>query len=310
MPLPHPLRLAYVRLQFAMRRMLGVPLVEKVRYLLAHGRWPRLHAPRRLTEKIFARKLLRGDDPRFPVVADKVASREWVAQRVGEQYLVPLAGIYGYHELELLEIQPGHVVKCANRSGGVYFTSDIDPDDRESFIARLRRDLDFDFASWTGEPWYARIPKRVIVEKSLVDEQGNVPADYKFFVYDGRVRSIQMHIDRFGDHKRAMFDRHWELIPLGDAIPDCMPPRPGQLEKMVEIAETLGREFDFIRVDLFEIGGERIYFGELTVAPGSGLTRFQPVDYDEIFGRYWDLEPDAPSPGALLNEKRRLQVET
>lgn len=310
MPLPRPIRLVYVHVQFALRRTLGVPLVEKLRYLLAHGRWPRIHAPRRLTEKIFARKLLHGDDPRFPVIADKVASREWVAQRIGEQYLVPLVGVYGYDELDLLEIRPGYVIKCANRSGGVYFTSDIDPRERDAFIARLRSDLDFDFASWTGEPWYARIPKRVIVEKSLVDEQGNVPADYKFFVYDGRVRSIQIHIDRFGNHKRAMFDRNWELIPIGNAIPEQMPPPPAQLEKMIEIAETLGREFDFIRVDLFEIGGKRVYFGELTVAPGSGLTRFQPVDYDEIFGQYWRTDPGAPTAEGLVNERRRLQVET
>jgi hypothetical protein len=310
MPLPRPIHLAYLRAQFAMRRLLGVETVEKIRYLLKHGRWPRLHAPRTLTEKIFVRKLLYGHDPRFPIVADKVASRDWVAQRIGEQYLVPMMGVYEYGELEKLEPGPGQVIKCANRSGGVYFPADVDAMGHEAFIRRLRRDLDFDFASWTGEPWYAAIPKRVIVEKSLVDECGNVPADFKFFVYDGRVRTIQMHMDRFSDHKRAMFDRNWELLPLGNAIPERVPPRPVNLEKMIEIAETLGREFDFIRVDLFEIDGERIYFGELTLAPGSGLTRFQPVDYDEIFGRYWRVDEPPASAQPAVKEERRLQVET
>lgn len=308
MPLPRPVHLAYLRVQFAMRRLLGVENVEKMCYVLKHGRWPRMHAPRTLTEKIFVRKLLHGNDPRFPIVADKVASRDWVAQRVGEECLVPILGVYGYDELEKLELRPGQVIKCANRSGGVYFPADADAMSREDFIRRVRRDLDFDFASWTGEPWYARMPKRVIVEKSLVDEQGNVPVDYKFFVYDGRVRSIQIHIDRFGDHKRAMFDRNWELLPLGNAIPERTPPRPASLERMIEIAETLGREFDFIRVDLFEIEGRHIYFGELTLAPGSGLTKFQPVDYDEIFGRYWHTETQAPSGQPAAHEERRLQV--
>lgn len=305
MPLPHPLHRAYVRLQFAIRRVLGVPLVEKIRYLFAHGRWPKLNAPRTLTEKIFARKLLHGGDARFPVVADKIASRDWVAQRIGEEYLIPIAGVYDYHELDRLELRPGEVVKCANRSGGVYFTSDIDPADRESFIARLRRDLDFDFAQWTGEPWYARIPKRVLVERSLVDAQGRTPSDYKFFVYDGRVQSIQIHIDRFSEHKRALFDREWQLIPTGNAIPDPLPAAPTCLPKMIEIAEMLGREFDFIRVDLFEIEGEQIYFGELTLAPGSGLSRFHPQVFDEVFGRYWRLDP---TPRLALNEERRLQA--
>jgi hypothetical protein len=308
MPLPRPIHLAYLRGQFAMRKLLGVEIVEKTRYLLKHGRWPQLDAPRTLTEKIFARKLLHGHDPRFPIVADKVASRDWVAQRIGEEYLIPMLGVYGYHELEDLELRPGQVIKCANRSGGVYFPADTEAVDRETFIRRVRRDLDFDFSSWTGEPWYAQIPKRVIVEKSLVDEQGNVPADYKFFVYDGRVKNIQIHLDRFSDHKRAMFDRNWKLIPLGNAIPEHMPPRPVHLDRMIEIAETLGREFDFIRVDLFEIEGERIYFGELTLAPGSGLTRFQPVDYDEIFGRYWQIDAPESTVQAAVHEERRLQV--
>lgn len=305
MPLPRPLHLAYVRTQFLMRRLLGVATVEKARYLLKHGYWPRLHAPRTLTEKIFVRKLLQGDDPRYPIVADKVAVRDWVAQRIGEEYLVPAIAVYHYHDLDGLEVGPGQVIKCANRSGGVYFGSKEHVGNREAFVRRIRRDLDFDFSSWTGESWYGRIPKRVLVEESLVDEQGNVPADYKFFVYDGVVKNIQLHLDRFGDHKRAMFDRHWQLIPLGNAIPDYIPPPPRRLEEMIGIAETLGREFDFIRVDLFEIGGERIYFGELTLAPGSGLSKLDPVNYDRIFGDYWRL---TAAPGAGANEKRQLQV--
>lgn len=311
MPLPRPISRVYVRFQFIMRRAIGVATVEKFRYLLKHGHFPRLHAPRTLTEKIFARKLLHGHDPRFPVIADKVAARDWVAERIGDQYLVPAHGVYDYDELERMEIKPGTVIKCANRSGGVYFGTEALARDREAFIAKLRKDLDFDFASWTGEPWYARIPKRVLVEQSLVDDRGQVPVDYKFFVFDGEVKSVQIHIDRFGDHKRAMFDRAWNLIPLGHAIPEQLPPPPKRYAEMVRIAETLGREFDFIRVDLFEIDGERIYFGELTLAPGSGLTQLDPLDYDAVFGRYWNVDPAhvaADVANESAQEEKQLQV--
>lgn len=287
MPLPAPLRAINLFAQFTARKLLGIERVEKLRFFLKHGFWPRLDAPRTLTEKIFVRKLRQGNDPRFPIIADKVAVRDWVAERIGEDHLVPALGVYDYHELEQLDVQPGQVVKCANRSGGVYFTSDAHLSDRERFIRKLKQDLDFDFASWTGESWYGQIPKRVLVEKSLIDAQGNVPVDYKFFVYHGRVRTIQVHIDRFGNHRRAMFDRDWHIIPLGNAVPEDLPPAPQRLAQMIEISELLGREFDFIRVDLYEIDGNTVYFGELTLAPGSGLTKFDPVDYDEIFGRYW-----------------------
>lgn len=287
MPLPRPVHTAYVHGQFALRKIVGVALVEKARYLLRQGHWPRLDSPRTLTEKIFARKLLHGHDPRYPVVADKVAVRDWVAERIGTQYLVPAVAVYHYQDLDKLEVRPGQVIKCANRSGGVYFGSEELRKDRERLVARLRKDLDFDFASWTGEPWYGQIPKRVLVEQSLSDEQGNVPVDYKFFVYHGQVKTIQVHLDRFGDHRRGMFDREWRMLPLGEAMPDTPPPPPKQLAQMIEIAETLGKEFDFIRVDLYEINGDSIYFGELTLAPGSGLSRIEPSNFDMIFGRYW-----------------------
>jgi hypothetical protein len=73
----------------------------------------------------------------------------------------------------------------------------------------------------------------------------------------------------------------------GYGMPGQLPPPPGNLPRMIEIAEALGKDLDFVRVDLYEGDDERVYFGEMTLAPGSGLTRFDPVDYDRVFGTYW-----------------------
>lgn len=276
----------YLSLQFAARSLLGVALFEKLRYLQAHHRWPRLRSAARFTEKVFARKLGRVD-ARFPIVADKVAVRDWVAQRIGPQFLVPLLAVYRYDELDTLDVSPGQVLKCANRSGGVYFTSADHGMDRACLIKLLRRDLDFDFAAWTGESWYREIPKRVIAERSLSDADGSVPIDYKFFVFHGAVKAIQVHLDRFGGHRRLMFDLDWQLVAHGDGDPGQLPAAPRNLPRMIQIAESLGEEFDFVRIDLYEIDQRRIYFGELTLAPASGLKRFHPAQFDRVLGAYW-----------------------
>lgn len=286
MGLPSAVNSVYVRGYFAARRLLGITLFEKLRFLITHHRWPRLARPITFTDKILARKL-GAPDARFPIVADKVAVREWVAQRIGSQHLVPALAIYDYQDLDKLDVPPGQVIKCANRSGGVYFTSTDDGAGRARLINTIRKDLDFDFAAWTGEPWYSEIPKRVIAEKSLSDENGTVPIDYKFFVFHGTVQVIQVHLDRFLGNKRAIFDREWRLIPLGNGTSTDVPARPKSLPRMLEIAETLGKEFDFVRIDLYQVDDDSVYFGEMTLAPGSGLNKFDPVEYDRIFGEFW-----------------------
>lgn len=298
--IPQSIRSTYLRAQFGARRVLGVSLIEKLRFLLAHRKWPNIDEARTFSEMIMARKL-GVDDPRFAICADKVAAREWVAERIGPQYLIPAMAVYDYDRLDDLVIEPDQVIKCANRAGGVYFTSDKACQDRAWLIARLREKLDFDFASWTGERWYGRIPRRVIVEKQLADAQGRVPQDYKLLVFHGVVRLVQVHVNRFTRHRVANLDRDWQPIPVSIGVdrPEQLPPRPTCLSQMLEIAETLGKEFDFVRVDLYQVD-EQVYFGEMTFAPASGLITFRPRHYDRAFGAFWAMGRPSSQPGATI----------
>lgn len=270
------------------RRVMGASLFERLRFLIAHGRWPRLMGATTFNEKILARKL-DASDSRYALVSDKVAVREWISQRIGDKHLVPIRAIYNYEDIDRLDSTPGQVVKCANRSGGVYFTTGQSGEEHSQLVKLLKSNLDFDFAKWSGEPWYDDIPKRVISEESLIGQDGIPPNDYKFFVFHGIVRTIQVDIDRFSNHRRAMFDRDWNSQPCiyGYEPPKVPPGRPSSLDRMIEIAEVLGREFDFVRVDLYEIDDHKIYFGEMTLAPASGLKRFIPVEFDNTLGSYW-----------------------
>lgn len=310
MKAPPALRQQYRRARIATAHLLGTPLNEKLKFLAAHRRWPCIHAAETFSEKVLVRKLY-WDDKRFSILADKIAVREWVAQRIGTEHLIPVAGIYDYEDLDRLELLPDHVIKCANRSGGVYFVRGGRWIDRGLLIRSLRSDLDFAFAAWTGESWYGAIPKRVIVEKFLT-VGGSIPCDYKFFVFNGIVRAIQVDIDRFSAHKRALFDRDWKFVPVRLRVasrptlsPKELPRRPQCFDRMLEIAETLGRELDFVRVDLYEIDGRHVYFGEMTLAPASGLGIFDPEEYDRVLGDFW-LQPAPARSSNKVDKMHRL----
>lgn len=311
MKAPPALRQQYRRARIAAAHLLGTPLNEKLKFLAAHRRWPCIRAAETFSEKVLVRKLY-WDDARFPILADKIAVREWVAQRIGSEHLIPVAGTYDYEDLDRLELLPDHVIKCANRSGGVYFVREGREVDRGQLIRSLRRDLDFGFSAWSGESWYGDIPKRVIVER-LLTTGGSIPCDYKFLVFNGAVRVIQVDIDRFTAHRRALFDRDWEFVPVRLSVashptlpPKQLPRRPQCFDRMLEIAETLGRELDFVRVDLYEIDGKRVYFGEMTLAPASGLGRFDPDGYDRKLGGFWRQPAPARSSGEADRIRRLL----
>lgn len=135
---------------------------------------------------------------------------------------------------------------------------------------------------------YAEARAVLLVEEFI--GSGEIPFDYKFYVFDGQPAGIQVHAHRFADHKVAFYTIDWELLPTwlpyypmaGEL------PRPPQLAKMVQAAAELGRDFDFMRVDLYAVGDE-VWFGELTPYPGSGLVPILPVSYDRELGAMWKL---------------------
>jgi TupA-like ATPgrasp len=124
----------------------------------------------------------------------------------------------------------------------------------------VRQWLRSSFGAYTLEWVYTMIPRRIVVEKLLVDGNHQVPSDYKFFVFNGTVRIIQVDFDRFVGHKRNLYDRTWNLLPVHYGYehgPDV--PRPANLDRMFDLAEKLARPFDFVRVDFYDVGGAGVF---------------------------------------------------
>ncbi len=248
-------------------------------YLWRHRRLAKLDAPRLLTEHIQCRKL--GDrDPRFPQLADKVAVKDFVAGQLGARWVTPTLWRGSRLPAEAAWAMP-FVVK--SRHGCGHFQVVRDVADYRAACRRSRRWMRSRYGGWLDEWLYGEIAPGLLVEP-FIGSGHDLPLDYKLFVFGGRVRYVQVHLGRATNHRWVVMDLDWRRVSLASNEPD--PARPASLGQMIAAAEDLGRDFDFVRADFYEVGG-RPLFGELTFYPGSGLEPVEPPALNEAMGAWW-----------------------
>ena len=249
-------------------------------YRWRHGRWPDLSHPRRFTEWVQWRKL-HDRDPRFPALADKVAAKAFVAETLGAEWVTPT--LWRGQALPTEPVWPRpFVVKSRHGCNQTAFVHD-EQGDWAGLRRRARGWLRRGYGWWLDEWAYRRIERGLLVEPFLGDARTS-PLDYKLFVFGGRVEAVQVHLDREGRHRWIVFDRRWRRV--SGASVDADPPRPASLSAMIAAAEVLGAEFDFVRIDFYEVAG-RPLFGEMTFYPGSGLYPLDPDGLDARWGECW-----------------------
>lgn len=235
--------------------------------------------PRLLTEHVQRRKL-RDRDPRFPRLADKVAVKDHVGGILGQRWLVPT--LWRGSRLPSVPVWPmPFVVKSRHGCGHICVVRD-DADYRRA-RRRSRRWMRSRYGAWLDEWLYSEIALGLLVEPFL-GSGPELPLDYKLFVFGGRVRYVEVHVGRATNHRWIVFDLTWQRV--SPATDEADPARPRSLGNMIVAAEALGAEFDFVRVDFYEVNGHPL-FGELTFYPGSGLEPLEPRELNEAMGAWW-----------------------
>ena len=249
-------------------------------YRFRHGRWPDLTNPQRFTELVQTRKLA-GADPEMARMADKLVAKQIVAAQLGADWLIPTL----WHGTVLPDVPlwpTPFVVKARHGCNQSAFVLD-GLANWPAIHARAARWMRSAYGFWLDEDLYAAIPRGLIVEP-FMGTPPVLPIDYKFYVFGGRVEYVQVHLGRGGKHRWILLDRQWRRVsaPSGDTDPA----KPISLKRMIAVAEQLGANRDFLRVDLYEIDG-RPLFGEMTFYPGSGLDPFRPALLDLELGACW-----------------------
>lgn len=268
--------------------------------------------PRTFTEKV-RYKMLRDHRRLLVTFADKAAVRDHVAALVGEQYLPRAFGILDEAAaLAALELPESYVFKPTHGSGAVVVVSPRAPADAElpraewSWVYRHVRPEVADRAALIaiGEHWtrqlygqgpnrewaYGAVPRRLIVEELLEGAEGEIPDDYKFFVFHERVHYIQVDAGRFGERTQDFYTPDWGHLAMSGGLPwaPTLRPRPARLDEMLDLARRLSTGTDFVRVDLYHLP-DRVVFGELTSYPAGGNSPFEPESWNAEFGRHWTV---------------------
>jgi hypothetical protein len=262
-------------------------------YRETHGHFPNVIRPQTFNEKVLHRILF---DRRSILtrVVDKAAVRDYVKSKLNPNLLPELYHLTTDPEtIPFDELPNRFVVKPTHSSGMIEIVTDKSTLDRAVLIKTCRDWLNFNrYKHFTREWAYKNIQPRIIVEQFIDDGTGNAPNDYKLFVFGGTAEMIQVDAGRFVDHRRRLYTPAWQKLPVLLEVDDINGdvPRPPHLTQMIDAAEMLGRDFDFIRADFYDTRDD-LYFGELTTTPGCGLDRFRPKDFDQHLGARWKLLP-------------------
>lgn len=267
------------------RHFLSDKLYAKVRYQLEMDRPLNLANPERFTEKIQYIKLYERTNLRQQV-ADRTQVREYVARKAGEEYLIPLLGVFDELTPENWENLPSQFVLKANHGCGMLeIVKDKDRADYQTVRKKSERWKSTNYYR-IGREWvYKDIPRTIVAEKLILDSSGSIPSDYKFFCFDGQVEVIQVDIGRFNDQKRNLYDRNFNRLQAKLLYPNFegSPDKPARLDEAIDVAEKLSAGFNFIRVDLYVLENH-VYFGELTNYPGNGFIPFEPDEMEYKMG--------------------------
>ena len=226
-------------------------------------------------------------------LVDKYRVKQYITKLIGEEYVIPTLGVWkNVDDIDFKSLPEKFVLKCNNDSGGIVICKnkkDFDEVKAKSFLKERLKNNGY----WYGREWpYKNAKPCIIAEKYMEDSISKDLKDYKFFCFNGSMEFFDIDIDRFIEHRSNYYDRNGNFLPFGKTY--CPPDytkkieMPKNLDKMIELAETISHNTVLSRIDFYEIDGQ-VYFGEITFYPGSGFSPFTDEKWDYKLGDMIDL---------------------
>ncbi|OLS38885.1 hypothetical protein BTR22_04330 [Alkalihalophilus pseudofirmus] len=263
-------------------------LYLKFKYGYLMGEKLNLKNPKTYNEKL---QWLKINDRRVEQMqyVDKYEVRAYISETIGEEYLIPLVGVYEQVEQIDWESLPDKcVLKCTHGCGSNVIIDDKNKLDIKSSERKLKTWMEKNWY-WYGREWpYRDLKPKIICEKFLQD---NI-VDYKVMCFNGEPKLIQIHQDRHNsDHTIDFYDINWkktEIKRKNTPSSENILPQPKNLEEMLLLAKELSRNEIHVRVDFYEVSG-RIYFGEKTYYSASGFSPFAKKANDDLLGSWIQL---------------------
>lgn len=232
--------------------------------------------------------------PQYTDMVDKYEAKRYVAERIGEQYIIPVFGVWErFEDIDFDALPDQFVLKCTHDCGGLVICKDKSKLDIEAAREKINRCLKRNYYHHGREWPYKDVKPRILAEQYMENGEDKDLTDYKFYCFGGEPKFLYVS-QGLSDHSTARIsylslDWEWQPFKRNDYVNfEELPAKPLNFDKMVEFCKILSAEIPFLRVDFYEVNGH-LYFGELTFFPGSGNTAFNPPEWDETIGEWIKL---------------------
>lgn len=263
----------------------------KLVYRAKTGKYLNLDNPQSFNEKLQWLKL-HDRKPEYVTMVDKYAVKEYAADIIGEEYIIPTLAMYdSFDEIDFDALPNQFVLKCTHDSGGIVICKDKAQLDIPSARAKIEKSLKNNYF-YQGREWpYKNVPPRIIAEEYIEDGERIVPEDYKIYCFDGKPKYVVVFHNRYLDESllsESVYDTDWNKqdISLDEhfAVSDIVEDKPECLDKMLELAEKLSKDMAQSRIDFYIVNG-KIKFGEITLYTASGTHKMIPESLDDELGK-------------------------
>lgn len=264
----------------------------KILYKLVFDKDLDLINPQTFNEKI---QWLKINDRKeiYTKMVDKYEAKNYVADVIGKEYIIPTIGIYNkLSDIDLSKLPDKFVMKCTHDSGGLIICKDKKQLNFNKEKKKIAKSLKRNFY-YSGREWpYKNVKPRIIVEKYMEESDKKELKDYKLFCFNGIPQIVLVCSERYSSENmcETWFDMNWNLIDVvesGHRI-DTTISKPKKFKEMIALSKKLSKGIPFIRVDWYEIKG-KLYFGELTFYPASGFEKFEPEEWNYKMGEMLEL---------------------
>lgn len=274
--------------------LLNDKMFIRIQYFSVLGKFPNIDKPTLFTEKLQWLKLY-DHNPFYTKIVDKYEVKEYIAQIIGEKYIIPTLGLWNDpEEIDYSSLPDKFVLKTTFGGGsdGVVICKDKTKVDCNRIIHKLKKSYNTNPYVRAREWPYKNVPRRIIAEQYMEDDSGEL-RDYKFFCFNGVPKVLLIASNRFSNHNFNYFDMEFNVLPItsfmgtqSDIHLEC----PICFEEMKDIAAKLSNGFPHVRVDLY-CCQQSVYFGELTLYDSSGFDDFNSEEWNRKFGN-WIILPD------------------
>ena len=271
-----------------------------MKYRNVYGCDLNLESPLTFNEKLQWLKLY-NRNPEYTIMVDKYKVREYITQKIGEQYLIPLIGVWDSpEEIDFSLLPDQFAMKCNHNSGlGMCICTDKSKIDIEKVKKELAKGLKQNYYLSCREWPYKDVPRKIVAEKFMKSDAGGL-TDYKIHCFNGIPKFILVCRDRFAKSglTEDFYTPEWGRMTVKrPKIPNSSVsiPKPEKLDEMLVLAQKLSKDISFLRVDFYVIEG-KVYFSELTFFPASGFEGFDPPEWDRIFGDWLVLPMKKDEP--------------